>query len=166
MAEAPPFFFFSDHNSIIPDSGLWPCPSCPKTQTNSRRPAVEVDDTWIGGPQSGAAREERDLSPARYCVSRTPLGFEVSAPFAFSDTRSSPISCSSSLWKGHPSESSVVLEVVRRSDLKQHSPWIVTAHAGFDTHPGIVHYGAVGYPMALRSFFLLVTSTTPPSALA
>ncbi len=50
-------------------------------------------------------------------------------------------------------KSSVVLEVERRSDLNQHRPWIATAHAGFDTHPGIVQYGAVGYPMALRSFF-------------
>ena len=50
-------------------------------------------------------------------------------------------------------KSSVVLEVERRSDLNQHSPWIVTAHAGFDTHPGIVHYGTVGYPTAFRRFF-------------
>ena len=43
-------------------------------------------------------------SLAQRQLDNTPLGFEVSAPFAFSDTRSSPISCSSSLWKGHPSE--------------------------------------------------------------
>ena len=83
-------------------------PSCPKIQTYPRPGRRDVsDERCLGWTErmvwkESSARQRLSQSQCRVGwsppISRTPPGFELSAPFVFLDTTSS------SLWKGHPSE--------------------------------------------------------------